>query len=91
MARMKTDILLYTNPLEAMKIIQDPVPALRTLSNFMKVGDAFYDTVIDGTPEYENGIYEGHFKLFKTMMMASPMGSAYYKSLSNALQNFDEK
>lgn len=91
MSRMKTDILMYTNPLEALKIIQDPVPALRTLTNFKRVGDAFYDTIIDGTPEYENGIYEGHYKLFKTSMMASPFGSAYYKSLSNTLQNFDEK
>lgn len=86
--RLQTDIFMYVNPLEAMKVLQDPVPSMRILSSFVKISNALYDTIIEGSPEYENGVYQGQYKLVKEIGGALPVTRPYFSALSNILQAY---
>ena len=72
-----------------MKIIQDPVPALKTLNNLWGVGNAIGSTIIDGKPTYTNGVYEGHNKIIKSIFTSLPFGAQVYKAISHSGQQFE--
>lgn len=89
--RLRTDVLMYINPLEAQKIIQDPIPAMRLLVNFAKFTDAVDKSVWEGSPEYESGMYQGHNRILKTTLGMIPLLSQGYRSTSQVWQTFDDK
>lgn len=89
-SRARTDILMYINPQEAMKIIQDPVPAIKSFTDAMMIIPALEKTIMEGSPEYESGIHKGRNRLLKTSLSAVPFSSVYYRSLSVTEQVFNK-
>lgn len=88
--RLRTDILMYINPMEAKKLIQDPVPSMKILSDFGKFREAVTKTIIDGSPEYEAGMYEGHNRILRTFMNQLPIANKFYGIQSNVLDTFEK-
>lgn len=86
--RLQTDVMMYTNPLEAMKVLQDPVPSMRILSSFVKINNSLYDTIINDTPEYEAGINKGRNKIKTAIMGAFPIGRPIESVYSNVSQSY---
>lgn len=86
--RLRTDILMYISPVEAKKLIQDPIPSMKILSDFYKFKDAVTKTVIDGSPEYEAGVYEGQNRIFRTLMLQFPVLNKASAIESNLEQDF---
>ena len=66
--RLRTDVLLYLNPLEAQKLIQDPIPSIKIITDFSKWTSAVSKTIIDGSPEYETGTFRGHNRILRTTL-----------------------
>lgn len=89
--RLKTDVLMYINPLEAKKIIQDPIPAMKLLTDVSKFLDAGQKTVFEGSPDYTTGVYAGHSRLFKSFVSLFPGTAQGYRTLGQATQDFSEK
>lgn len=90
-SRLRSDILMYINPVEAKKLIQDPIPSMKILTDYFKFQEAVKKTVIDGSPEYETGMYEGHNRMLRTGLNMFPLVSQPYKTGSNVWQVFDDK
>lgn len=88
--RARTDVMMYVNLNEATKLLQDPIPALRIFSNAASVIDAA-DKTLQGKPDYENGIYEGHNRMIKAIFAQIPFLSQAYKNISNTSQDFGSK
>lgn len=63
LTRAQTDIAMYVNPLEAMKIVQDPVPALKTLKHTQALLSETARLFTDDSLEYEQGVHKGRSKL----------------------------
>ena len=89
--RLRTDVLLYLNPLEAQKLIQDPIPSIKIITDFSKWTSAVKKTIIDGSPEYETGTFRGHNRILRTTLGLFPLVSQPYRTGSNIWQVFDEK
>ena len=89
--RLRTDVLLYLNPLEAQKLIQDPIPSIKIITDFSKWTSAVSKTIIDGSPEYETGTFRGHNRILRTTLGLFPLVSQPYRTGSNVWQVFDEK
>lgn len=90
-SRLRTDILMYINPSEAEKLIQDPIPSMRILTDFSKFKQAVEKTMLEGSPEYETGIYQGHNRMLRTGLNMIPFGSQYYRIGSGIGQVYDDK
>ena len=82
---------MYLNPLEAQKLIQDPIPSIKIITDFSKWTSAVKKTIIDGSPEYETGIFRGHNRILRTTLGLFPLLSQPYRTGSNIWQVFDEK
>ena len=89
--RLRTDVLMYLNPLEAQKLIQDPIPSIKIITDFSKWTSAVSKTIIDGSPEYETGIFRGHNRILRTTLGLFPLVSQPYRTGSHVWQIFDEK
>lgn len=89
--RLRTDVLMYVNPLEAKKLIQDPIPSMKILTDVAKFKDAVDKTIIQGSPEYESGIYQGHNRIFRNTVNLIPGLSQGYRISSQTFQTFDDK
>ena len=89
--RLRTDVLMYLNPLEAQKLIQDPIPSIKIITDFSKWTSAVSKTIIDGSPEYETGTFRGHNRILRTTLGLFPLLSQPYRTGSNVWQVFDEK
>ena len=85
--RLRTDILMYANPNEAAKLIQDPVPALKIIGNVGGWFDAVNKT-LQGSPDYESGIFEGHNRILKATATALPFFSQPYRTATSMMQEF---
>lgn len=88
--RLRTDLFMYLNPMEGMKLIQDPVPAMKILGDFSKFSYAVKKTIIDGSPEFESGINQGHNRIGKTLLGMFPLLSQPYRVKSNVDEVFGE-
>lgn len=87
--RLRTDILMYANPNEAAKLIQDPVPALKIIGNLGGWFDAVNKT-LQGSPDYETGVFEGHNRILKATATTLPFFSQPYRTLSAMKQEFNK-
>ena len=68
-----------------------PIPSMKIITDFLKFTDAAKKTIIEGSPEYESGIFEGHNRLLRTFMSMFPAISQPYRVGSSTFQMFDEK
>jgi hypothetical protein len=89
--RLRTDVLMYVNPLEAKKLIQDPIPSMKILTDVAKFKDAVDKTIWEGSPDYESGIYQGHNRILRNTINLIPGLSQGYRVSSQTFQTFDDK
>ena len=85
--RLRTDILMYANPNEALKIVQDPVPALKLMGNAEQWFKAAEKT-LEGSPSYESGNFQGHNRLLKETFEGLPFLSQPYKVATSMMNEY---
>ncbi len=87
--RLKTDLLLYVNPMEARNLIRDIIPATMIIKDsvdwFSSVGN-----VLTGTDEYETGVHSGESKFLNSTAKMIPFTSKVYSTYNSASQVFDK-
>lgn len=87
--RVRTDILLYTNPAEAKKLLDDPFPAVAVIDDMNSILSAGYDT-ITGEGSYKTGVYAGESKFVHKLANAIPFFNSPYRIYKSSTQVFDK-
>ncbi len=87
--RLKTDLLLYVNPMEARNVVRDIIPAtmlVKDLSDWVgAVG-----TAVVGEDTIENGVHKGDSRLGSSTLKQIPLGSKIYSTYNSWSQIFDK-
>lgn len=87
--RLRTDILLYANPLEAKKLIDNPFPVVGLLDDIKGLFVGMGDLVL-GQDEYQTGVYVGESKMAHKIPKMIPLGSSTYRIYRATTQLFDK-
>ncbi len=74
--RLKTEILFYTNPAEAMQILRSPMATMSLFETTMK---AFHQ-ILNPTEVYSTGKMKGHLKFEKILWDALPGFRAFHQT-----------
>lgn len=77
--RLETDLLFYSNPLEARKLTKQIAPVLSLMEDLQSWGDAVYRQ-FDGRPDLMSGPFKGENILIKESMEMIPFGVQYYRT-----------
>lgn len=87
--RLKTDLVMYLNPMEARNIIKDPIPAMSVVSDvnkwFSSVGGLFTDE-----DEVKAGVHAGDSRFARATMKLIPFASKVESTTNSASQVFDK-
>jgi len=76
--RLQSDILFYTNPVEFERIIANPIPAMRLITDMRKVLETWYDvTAGDKKSELQSGPFEGDSRLIRDILDLLPVTNQY--------------
>lgn len=87
-SRVRTDLLMYANPIEARKLIKDPFPFVGVIDDAFGIMNGTYDLVI-GNDEYTTGVYRGDSKMVHKLGSSIPLVSGVYRAYRSASQTFD--
>lgn len=87
--RLKTDIAFYVNPVEARKLIKDPIPAISIVKDVFNWIDSIGKLVI-GQDEYEAGVFQGDSRSLKATSVMFPLTSQLYRAYNSGEQIFDK-
>jgi hypothetical protein len=88
--RLRTDLMLYVNPMEARNLIRDIIPAVSIVK---EVADFFYASgkALIGEDEFEAGIHAGDSRLVKASSKLLPFTSKAYSIYNSASQTYDKR
>ena len=85
--RVKNELTIYINPIEAYKIAKNPAPAMGLVGDVANILKASKDTIM-GEPVIENGIYAGDNKLWKSIKSFVPFVTSVKAIETNMKQEF---
>jgi hypothetical protein len=74
--RLKTELLFYTNPAEAMQILRSPAATMSLFETTMKA----FAQILKPTQEYKVGPWKGHLKFEKIMWDFIPVMRSLYQA-----------
>ncbi len=88
-ARLKTDMLLYVNPMEARSIVKDIIPAVMVVKDTTDWFKAIGKFLI-GEDELKSGVHAGESRLVNSSLQMIPFGSKVKSTLNASSQVFDK-
>lgn len=88
-ARLKTDLLLYVNPMEARNIIRDIIPSVSVVKDTADWVDSI-GAFVTGNDTYQSGVHAGDSRLLNSSIKMIPFGSKVYSTYNSASQVFDK-
>ena len=87
--RLKTDLLLYVNPMEARNILRDIIPAMalvKDTTDWLSSVGGF----LGGKDEISSGVHSGDSKLGASSVKMLPFGAKAYSLYNSASQSYDK-
>jgi len=88
-ARLKTDMLLYVNPMEARSIVKDIIPAVMVIDDSIKWIKSIGKFLI-GEDELKSGVHAGESRLVNSSLQMIPFGSKVKSTVNASSQVFDK-
>lgn len=87
--RLKTDLLLYVNPMEARNIVRDLIPSFMLLKD---ISDWFESVgyFIAGEDEVKTGVHAGDSRLGASSVKMLPFGAKLYGIYNSTSQTFEK-
>lgn len=73
--RLKTELLFFVSPGNAMQILRSPAASMSVLENIAKT----WDQIFDPMERYERGPWKGRLKLERDIIQFVPIYKQYYK------------
>lgn len=86
--RMRTDLMLYVNPMEARNLIKDLIPAMSLVKDVTDWNVAVY-RALKGEDEIESGINAGDSRVLNATLKNFPLTAKFQSIKSAASQVFD--
>jgi len=87
--RVKNELSIYINPMEAVKMIRNPAPAMSLVEDLLKVSSSIKG-IIKGEDTIETGAYAGQSRALRNFGSLIP-GASSIKSISdNATQEYNK-
>jgi predicted kinase len=88
-ARLKTDLLLYVNPIEARNIVKDIIPAMSIVKD---TGDWMNSVgrFAIGEDEIESGVHDGDSRVLSNTIKMLPFGSKAYSIYNSGSQQYSK-
>lgn len=85
--RIKSEMTIYINPIEAYNIAKNPAPAMGLVGDVLDIVGSAKD-VINGEDEIKNGAYAGESKAFRSFKGAIPLLSSIKAFEDNASKEY---
>jgi hypothetical protein len=87
--RLKTDLLLYVNPMEARNIVRDLVPSFMLMKD---ISDWFESVgyFISGEDTVQTGVHAGDSRIGASSVKMLPFGAKLYSIYNSASQTFEK-
>jgi hypothetical protein len=86
--RLSSDLNFYTNPNSMIVMVNNGLPILKTMADFVAIAPAIYDT-FTGDPVYKNGPWKDHSRLLVTTGKALPGFGGSIKMWNYATNRYD--
>jgi hypothetical protein len=88
--RLRTDLLLYVNPMEARNLIRDIIPATAIIKDIWEWIESV-GTLVIGEDEIKAGVHSGNSKFVKETLQMLPFGTKAYSLYNSSTQVFEKR
>jgi len=88
--RLRTDLLLYVNPMEARNLIRDIIPATAIIKDIWE-WIASVSTLVIGEDEIKAGVHSRNSKFVKETLQILPFGTKAYSLYNSSIQVFEKR
>ena len=85
--RLKTDLMMYINPMEIRNISKDIIPAMSLIKDVKNWGASAGELLI-GEDEIQSGVHEGDSRFASNTAKMLPIFSKFYSTYNSASQEF---